>query len=200
MNAARQPTAAMPPLPRDCWQCRHRAEHHATVGAMLGANDGANERWPCRGVVARQSNDVGSRYSGLAFGTIRGPLGRSGHQFVESAHTIRHKIGVNQTFVDNDLDHRKNQRGVGSRARLDEPIGGVGRDGANRIDHHNARAIRAGTLDKRPQVTIRQLCVRSPQQNQLGVLHVKRIGTQRAARYRRISRGCDCAAQRTMSL
>ena len=82
---------------------------------------------------------------------------------------------VDQVVADDDVHHREDERGVGAGQRLDELVGGVGGDGAVRIDHHDARAGGAGLLDERPQVPVGQPGVGAPQDDQPSVAQLDRI-------------------------
>ena len=64
---------------------------------------------------------------------------------------------------------------------LEEPVGGLGGGGADRVDHDDLGAVGAGLLDGRPQVTVGELGVRRPQDDQLGVADLERIHAERRA-------------------
>ena len=104
-----------------------------------------------------------------------------GGQLVEPAGVAVDVLAIDQLVAHDDVHHGEGEGHVGSGSDLDEPVGFVGRDGTNRVDHDDLGAVGASFLDERPQVTIGQTSVRSPQDDVLRVLHVERIGGERRA-------------------
>ena len=58
--------------------------------------------------------------------------------------------------------------------RLDELVGGVRGDRAQRVDDHDPGAVGPGRLDGRPQVAVGEPGVRAPQDDQAGVAQLER--------------------------
>ena len=87
---------------------------------------------------------------------------------------------VGQPVADDDVHHRQHHGDVGAGQRLDElvaagGIDGVGGERADRIDHDEACTACPGRLDGRPEVTVGELGVRAPQQDQLRVFEFERV-------------------------
>ena len=82
---------------------------------------------------------------------------------------------VDEAVADQHVHHRQHQRDVGAGQRLDELVGGLGGERADRVDHDDLGAVGPGRLDRRPQVAVGEPGVRAPQDDQLAVAQLERV-------------------------
>ncbi len=121
-----------------------------------------------------------------AGGPLGSPVGDRIAQFVVAERVRFDPFVVRQTVTDDDVHHRQHHGDVGSREGLDElvatfDVDGLGGERADRVDHHDARAVGASLLDRRPEMPVGELGVGAPQQEQLGVFEFERIHRPAAA-------------------
>ena len=102
-------------------------------------------------------------------------------ELVEARRVLGHPRVVDEAVADEHMHHRQHHRDVGARAGLEEPVGGLGGGGTDRVDHDDRGAVGAGLLDGRPQVAVGELGVRRPQDDQLGVADLERIHAEPGA-------------------
>ena len=89
------------------------------------------------------------------------------------------------------MHDRQHQGDVGAGQRLDEPVGGLGRRGADGVEHHHLGPVGPRLFDGRPQVPVGQLGVGSPQDDQLRVADLQRVeALGRAERHLHPSTDC----------
>ena len=86
-----------------------------------------------------------------------------------------------EPVADEHVHHRQHQGDVGAGQRLDELVGGLGGDRADRVDHDDLGAVGPGGLDRRPQVAVGEPGVRAPQEDQLAVAQLERVEAEAGA-------------------
>ena len=169
-DAAGVAAAPVAPCAHERGQAGERAEEHRTVLVVLGPDEGADRRRSDGAVHGGEPFDVGRRRrrtwprarSGVHSATCVG-------QVVEADGVGLHPVGVDEPVADQHVHHRQHQRDVGAGQRLHEPVGAVGGDGADRVDHDDLGPVGPGLLDDRPQVPVGEPGVGAPQQDQLRV-------------------------------
>ena len=83
---------------------------------------------------------------------------------------------IDESVAHENIDESEHESDVGARQRLEEPIRRVRRHRAQRIDTYNRGPVGLRLLDKRPQVTIGEAGIRTPQHNALRMTDFHRIG------------------------
>ena len=113
-DAARETSALVLPRPGESGQTHERAEELRAVFAMLGADQGANERLLSVAVVTGQLLDHIGIDSAHRRCAGRGPVGHVSHQFVESGGVALHVVVIDQIVADEDVHHGEHESHVGS--------------------------------------------------------------------------------------
>ena len=195
-DRAGQAAAAVAPRADQRRQAGQRAEEHRPVLVVLGTDQGADRRRTGGAVGDGQRLDLGGVEPGDRCGPLRRPVGHVFDEVVVAVRVRPHPLVVDQPVAHQHVDHRQHQGDVGAGQWLDEPVGGLGRDRADRVDDHDPRPVAPGRLDHRPQVTVGQPRVRAPQQDQLRVAQLGRVEALGGAVGRPRAGGGDVAADR----
>ena len=74
------------------------------------------------------------------------------------------------------MHHGKHQCGIGTRERLNKPVGFISRDGTNRVNHYNFRTLAARLFNERPQVPVSESRIGSPQHDVLRIDNLHGVG------------------------
>ena len=92
------------------------------------------------------------------------------------------------------MHHGKHQCGIGTGERLNKPIGFIGSNGANGVDHNYFRTLAARLFNERPQVPVSESRIGSPQNDVLRINNVHGVGAaSRTSGYHK-SVLCDASA------
>ncbi len=175
-HRAGKAAADVPPRAGHERQAAERPEEAGAVLVVLGADEGADERRLGLAVAAGQVLDLGRVEAGHGAGTFRCPVRDVGRQLGEPVGVALDVVVVDQVVTHQHVQHGQDQRRVGTGPGLDEPVGGVGGDRADRVDDHDLRAVRPGRLDGGPEVAVGEAGVRCPQDHEPGVTQVARVG------------------------
>jgi hypothetical protein len=144
---------------------------------VFGADQRADRGWADRAVHRGQLLDVGCGDATRGRGTFGCPLVDVQRQFVEAQGVIGDPLLVGEPVTDQHMHDGEHQGDVGAGSGLDEPVGRIGGDGADRIEHHDPSAVGTGLLDRRPQMSVGELGVGAPQDDQLRVAQLRRVET-----------------------
>ena len=75
------------------------------------------------------------------------------------------------------MHHGEHQCGIGTGERLNKPIGFIGSNGANGVDHNYFRTLAARLFNERPQVPVSESRIGSPQNDVLRINNVHGVST-----------------------
>ena len=165
-DAAGVSATAVAPRADQGGQTGEGAKEHRAVLVVLGSDERADRGRTDRAVHRREALDVGGGHPARGLGAFGSPLGHVRGELVETHRVCLHPAVVDEVIADEDVHHRQHQRDVGTGQRLHEPVGAVGRDRADGIDHHHLGAVGTCRFDDRPEVPVRQAGVGAPQQDE----------------------------------
>jgi len=180
-NAARGELHAAtwaPPVAGERGQARDGAHRHAAARVALQPVVDADERRPCRTILARERADGLRGQPRDGPGALRRPLFQPRAQLVVAQGVARDVVRVHQLLGHQHVHHGERQRGVGAGANGEPLVALLGRARADGVDGDDAGAVGPRAQHERPQVRVAGERVGAPQQHQVALGQPLAVGAQ----------------------